>query len=66
MTRSEVYEQIIRNKEITNALGPYGLTRQNKKPELTSGKDCMLGVSMMVVFIGLDAVKTIVGRPHHV
>ena len=64
-TRNDIYERIIRNKEITNALGPYGLTHQHNKPELTSGKDCMLGISMMVVFIGLDAIKTIVGRPHH-
>lgn len=43
MTRSEVYERIVRNKEITDVPGPYGLTRQHKIPYLTSEKELYVG-----------------------
>ena len=50
MTRSEVYERIIRKKEITAAPGPYGLTRQYKTPYLTSEKELYVGYKHMVAY----------------
>ncbi len=43
MTRSEVYERRIRNKEITDAPGPYGLTRQYANPKLTGDMELYVG-----------------------
>ncbi len=58
MTRNEVHERTIRNKETIDAPVPYELIRQHKTSNLTSENELYVGYkNMMAVIIELEVSR---------
>ncbi len=65
MTRSEVYERIIRIKETADVPGPDGSTHQHKKSKLTSEKELYVRHKHDGSFYWVRYYQDHWVRPHH-